>query len=436
MNVYRPFLTTFGAIALLCHAAMPAQAAGFYIQEQSVSGLGAAFSGSVTNLEDPSTVYFNPAGMTKLSGTQMQAAAHLLIPSANITNRGSTNPGGVGAISGGDGGNPYDPTPVPNGYITHQINDQLWAGLGISAPFGLANEYDSDWFGRYDSIKTELVTIDVQPTVAYKINDYISVGAGVNFQYADAELTNAAFGGATEGVGTLEGDDWTVGFSAGVQAHPTDTTTVGFSYRSAIGHELEGRISTTGTTNADFSVAGHAALDLPEIATFGVAQEVNDKLTIQGQATWFGWDSFEAITAITDESFSILGGAVTRAPGDRVSSVTQNYQSTWAFAAGAEYEYSDEWTFRGGVQYDETPTTDEFRTSRTPDGDRTWLSGGATYNINDKLSLDMAATYIWISDESIDVDRNNAFSPAVQSDVIADTEGNVGIIALGLTYKF
>ena len=446
MNVYRPFFTTFGAIALLCHTAIPAKAAGFYIQEQSVSGLGAAFSGSVTNLEDPSTVYFNPAGMTKLPGTQMQAGAHLLIPNADITNTGSTQAAvlGGGALSGGDGGNPYDPTPVPNAFVTHQINDQLWAGVGVSAPFGLANEYDSDWFGRFDSIKTELLTLDIQPSVAYRVNDWLSVGAGVNIQYADAELTSAGaagpgagpFAAGTEGVSKLEGDDWSFGYTLGVQAKPLEGTTIGLSYRSAVSHELEGRLSATGTTIADFDVKGRADLGLPDIATIGVAQDVGDKWTVHGQATWFGWNNFQEINATTDETFSVLGGALTRTAGSSVSNIVQNYQTTWAYALGAEYEYSEELTLRAGVQYDETPTTDLYRTSRTPDGDRTWLSGGATYDINDKLSLDMAATYIWISDESISVNRNNSFSTALENTFNADTEGNVGIFALGLTYKF
>lgn len=416
-------------------------AAGFYIQEQSVSGLGAAFAGSATHLSDPSTIYFNPAGMTKLEGIQAQAGAHLLLPSSELTDTGSTRPlaRGGGQISGGDGGNPYSPSPVPNAFISYQVSDQFWAGLGITAPFGLANEYDDDWFGRFDSIETELTTIDIQPSVAFKVNDMLSVGAGLNIQYSDAKLTSAAdavAGGGTEGVSELKGDDWSFGYTVGAQIKPLEKTTIGLSYRSAISHELEGSVSASGTTSADFDVRGTADLDLPDVATFGISQGIGEKLTLMGQATWFGWNNFQDITAVTDEDFSILGGAITRSAGDVVSRVVQNYQTTWAYALGAEYEYSDDLTLRGGVQFDETPTTDEYRTSRTPDGDRTWLSTGATYSLNDKIDLDFAATYIWIDDEEISVTRNNSFSNAVSANVNADTEGNVGIFAVGLTYKF
>jgi long-chain fatty acid transport protein len=431
------FLMT-SALGVLSVAAFSsqAQAAGFYIQEQSVSGLGSAFSGSVTNLHDPSTVYFNPAGMTRLQGSQIQAGTHILVPNAEIENNGSTTVGG-GAISGGDGGNPYSPTPVPNAHISHQINDRFWAGISMSAPFGLANKYDGDWFGRYDSIKTELTTIDIQPTVAFKVSDRFSVGGGINVQFADAELTSAAStNGVLEGESKLVGDDWSYGFTLGAQYHLGDTTTLGASYRSAISHTLQGRASVIGAATADFNVEGKADLDLPDIATFGASHQMNDRVTLQGQATWFGWNNFEDITTITEEDFSILGGAITRDAGDVISRLTQNYQTTWAFAAGAEYEYSDSLTLRGGMQFDATPTTDEYRTSRTPDGDRTWLSAGATYDINETLVLDMAATYIWIDDGTIDINRNNSFSAATQTDVIANTDGSVGIFALGLTYKF
>lgn len=413
-----------------------ANAAGFYIQEQSVSGLGSAFSGSTTSIEDASTAYFNPAGITKLEGIHMNAGAHLLIPTSDLQNTGSTTPGGAGAISGGDGGNPYSPSPVPNLFGTYQVNDMFWAGIGVTAPFGLSNEYDEGWFGRYDSLETSLKVIDVAPVVAFKLNEQLSIGGGLNIQYADAKLTSAAFGGGTEGVSKLKGDSIDFGYNVGIQYKPVPSTTLAATYRSGINHTLEGRVSAEGTTNADFDVAGSANLNLPDMATFGVAHDVNQKWRVMGQATWFGWNNFQDITAITDESFAILGGAITRAPGDVVSSVVQNYQTTWAFALGAEYDYSEDWTFRGGVQFDETPTTDQYRTSRTPDGDRTWLSAGATYNLNPNLSLDLAGTYIMIEDEEINVTRNNSFSAAVANQVRANTEGNVGIIAVGLNYKF
>lgn len=399
-----------------------AQAAGFYIQEQSVRGLGSAFSGSTTNLDDASTIFFNPSGMTQLEGYQAQAGAHLLIPYSKVENTGTTSGTGAGLAAGGGSGNPYDPTPVPNGFFSAQLSDSLWAGIGVTAPFGLASEYDDGWFGRFDSTKTELTVIDVQPTIAYKVNNWLSLGAGVNIQHASADLRNAqVLGAGIEGTSKLEGDDISAGYSFGVQIRPLDTTTIGINYKSAVHHDLDGRLTVRGPTGAVVAAAtsdGKAKLTTPDQASFGISHKLTPKLTLQGQATWFGWNNFESIAVRRQ-------GTATPDP----AAVIQNYQTTWAFAAGAEYEANEDWTFRGGLQFDATPTTDEFRTSRTPDGDRTWVSAGATYALMPNLDLDMAATYIHVKSGEISVARGAGTTNA-------DTEGHVGIAAIGVSYKF
>jgi len=402
-----------------------ANAAGFYIQEQSVKGLGSAFSGSTTSIDDASTVYFNPAGMTKLSGPQMNAGVHLLIPSADLTNTGSTfdfngpAPGGIGPIVGNDGGNPYSPTPVPNLFVAYPIvQDQVWAGLAINVPFGLANEYDTGWFGRYDSTETELTTINIQPSIAVKATNWLSIGAGVDIQRADATLKSAISNVVSEGESKLTGDDWSYGYNIGLQIKPVESTEIGLHYRSAIKHTLEGRISVQGLSASNFDIPGTADLNLPDIASFGIAHQATDKLRLMAEANWFGWNNFQEIHA-------------KNTAGGTVSNVVQNYQTTWAFSVGGEYDVNDKWTVRAGYQHDATPTTDLYRTSRTPDGDRNWFSGGATYKINPKLDLDLAATYIDISKEKINLSRNSGLA-----NISANTEGSVGIVAVGLTYKF
>lgn len=406
-------------------ASTQANAAGFYIQEQSVKGLGSAFAGSVTSIEDSSTVYFNPANMTKLNGMQMNLGAHLLIPNAELSNTGSTfdfngpAPGGVGPLTGNDGGNPYSATPVPNLFFAAPVmSDDLWFGFSITAPFGLANEYNDGWFGRYDSTETELTTINISPSLAVKATDWLSVGGGIDIQHADATLKSAITNIASEGESKLEGDDWSAGYNIGFNLTPMEGTDIGIHYRSAVSHTLDGRISVQGLSAGNFDIAGTADLNLPDIATFGVAHDVNDKLKLYGQATWFGWNNFQDIESKSDA-------------GTTISNVIQNYQTTWAFAIGGEYDLNEDWVVRAGYQHDATPTTDEYRTSRTPDGDRNWFSAGATYNLMPNLELDMAATYIDISDETINLSRNSSLA-----NISADTEGSVGILALGLNYKF
>lgn len=413
MKIKHLAYSALSASILMC-AAQGANAAGFYIQEQSVSGLGSAFSGSTTSINDASTIYFNPAGMTKLDGAQVNAGVHLLLPDADLNDNGST-------FGGDDPGNPFELSPIPNLFAAAPVDFQgreIWLGIGVTAPFGLASEYDETDFVAFDSTETELVTINVAPSIAYAVNDMFSIGGGVDVQYADAELKNAVNLGSP-GISTLEGDDISYGYNLGLQFRPRTDTEFGLHYRSAISHELEGSVNLVGTP-FDFDVGGSADLDLPDIATFGIAHDINDRLRIMGQATWFGWSNFEEIAAIRDD-------------GTAVAPVEQDYQNTYAIAIGAEYDFSEQWTIRGGYQFDETPTTDEFRTSRTPDGDRNWFSAGASYNYSEKLSFDMAATYIDVDEGTINVTRN---APLNNAQVTGTTDGSVGILAVGLNYKF
>jgi long-chain fatty acid transport protein len=404
-------------LVLVFLAPQNAKAAGFYIQEQSVKGLGTAFAGSATALDDASTIFFNPAGMTALDSAQINGGVHLLMPSADLDNTGSTFLGAP--VSGGDNGNPYGLSPVPNLFAASPLWDgRLWAGIGVTAPFGLGSDYGEDWFGRFDSTETKLTTINVQPSLAYQPAPWFSIGGGFDIQYADAVLKSAVSNGVSNGTSALKGDDISYGYNVGFQIKPYTDTVIGAHYRSAISHTLDGRISVEGLSAGNFNVGGTADLDLPDIATVGIAHRLSPKWRVMAQTSWFGWNSFQTIAPVRDD-------------GVAVAETVQNYQTTLAFAVGAEYEASEKWTLRAGYQFDQTPTTDEFRTSRTPDGDRNWFSAGGTYAFSPAIDLDFAATYIDVADGTIDVNRNSNLAR-----VRANTGGSVGIIALGVNYKF
>ncbi len=402
---------------IACMGSYTAHAAGFYIQEQSVSGLGNAYAGQVATPRDASIVYYNPAGMTKLSGSHVYAGTHILAPSANLKDTGSS--AAFGGATGGKGGNPYSVTPIPNLHISHEVvENTFWLGLSVSAPFGLSNEYNEGWFGRFDSTETALQTIDFQPSFAVRVNDKLSVGGGMNIQHADVDIKKVINQGAGERNSTLEGDTTTFGFNVGVLYEPIEGTTLGAHYRSGIHHHVDGNVVIDNNGTVTSSTVASAELNLPEIIQLGVNHKVNDRLSLQAGATWFGWNSFEEIRVLN-------------AAGGLIANTTQNYQTTWAFAVGGEYLLNDEWTLRAGYQFDETPTTDEYRTTLTPDGDRHWVSAGATYKYNDKIDIDLAATYVDIASEKIDVARNAGFAT-----VKADTGGHVAIFSLGVNYKF
>jgi len=422
-------IATFGGAVLgVVAAAEPARAAGFYIKEQSVTGLGRAFAGESAMGEDASTIFFNPAAMTRLQGAEIDVGAHLLIPRAELENRGSTSttrlPGGpavIRPVTGSDGGNPYDPTPVPNAYMAYPLMGRdLWLGLGVSAPFGLANKYDAGWFGRYDSIETDLLTLDIAPSIAYRVNDWISIGGGVDIQYADAKLTNAIFtGGATDVISKVEGDDWTVGYNVGILFEPIPSTRIGVHYRSKIEHTLEGNITVTGRPGGPG--AGTADLNLPDILAVGFAHDVTPRLTLMAEYNWYGWSNFEEIRV--------------KQANVRDQVVEQHYDDTYSIAIGAQYKIDESWTVRSGFQYDQTPTVDNFRSTRTPDGDRYWLSAGASYNISENFAVDVAYTHVFI--DKVDINTTQTVTaPVLTTNTRATSEGSVDIVAAALRYKF
>lgn len=408
-------------------AASSAQAAGFYLQENSVSGQGAAFSGVTSGANDASAVWFNPAALTQLKDRQMNVAVHLLMPETRITDTGSTlDPDGPGAappaaLNGGESKNPYDPTPIPNFFIATPLpnHDDIWVGAGLNAPFGLSSDYGTTWFGRFDSTTTDLKTYNLSTVAAYEVSDKISIGGGIDIQYADAELKSGVYSPlAGNGTSTLEGDDISYGFNVGIVTKPTETLDVGLHYRSGMSHELEGRISLVGLTAGNFNVTGGADLNLPDIASLGATYHVSDDWRVMGNLTWFGWSRFEKIAPKRDD-------------GVAVTATLQNYKDTLALAVGTEYDLNRDWTLRAGMQYDPTPTEDGFRTSRTPDGDRTWLATGATWQMKDNMTLDLAATYIHISSERLDLTRNSGLAV-----IDADIEADVGILSMGVNYSF
>jgi long-chain fatty acid transport protein len=418
--------------APLMLGATNANAAGFYLQEQSVSGLGAAFAGQAAMPRDASIMYFNPAGMALLDRAQLNVGVHVIAPNVDMRDTGTTlNPGFVfapgGSVGNNDGGSSTDATPIPNFYMAAPVSDdgRLWAGFGVSVPFGFGSEYDKDFFARFDSTKSVLKTIDFQPTIAYKANDKLSFGGGIIVQYADASLSSRTPipTGTVPPIAVIQrdqrltGSDISLGYNLGFTYDFTPETRLGVSYRSEINHTLEGNISLNGF----FDVGGRADLDLPGIASFAVAHKFTDRLTGLAQANWFGWSSFSEIQAVRDD-------------GVATPSVVQNYQNTWAFSVGADYELNEDWTLRAGYQFDETPTTDEFRTTRTPDGDRHWYAAGLTYNVNDKWSLDLSGTYIDVEEEAINLQRG---AGANVVNVRAETDNaHVLIGAVAVNYKF
>lgn len=408
-------------------------AAGFYLQEQGVTGLGRAYAGEAAIASDASTIYFNPAGMTRLESAEFQAGAHLLFPRSSTRNNGSsfTNANGQTLpVDGSEGDNPYDPTPLPNFYWAEPQSDRVWLGFGLGTHFGLKGEYDDDFFARYDSLETDLQVLNLQPSIAVQISDRVSIGGGIDVQYADATLRAAipdplGPDPTLDGEYRLEGDSWDVGYNLGVLIELADTTRLGLHYRSGVTHTLKGTARVAMPENGPpltgpVVATGEAELKLPDIASAALSHRFTDRWTGLLQYTWFNWSNFDEIAV---ESANPLAE----------QELAQNYRNSYALAAGAEYELNPDWTLRGGVQYDRTPTRDSHRSTRTPDGDRTWLSLGASWHPSERLSLDLGYSYVHVSSEDLELTREFDTGTVEYS---GSTRGRVNILSAGLRYRY
>ena len=379
------------------------QAAGFALVEQNASGLGNAYAGQAAVAADASTIFFNPAGMTMLPDRQVVMAGHLIKPQAEFT--GSSN------IGGGDGGDAGGLAIVPNAYFAYRLTPDIHVGVGMNAPFGLKTEYDSTWAGRTQGIKSELKTLNLNPSVAWKASDALSLGAGLSIQYAKATLTNLA---GAAGLATIEGDDFGWGFNLGALWKLNDSTRVGLAYRSEVDQKLEGTAEFSIATGANGPVT--ASVTLPDSASLSFVHKLNPRLELLADVTWTGWSDFDELRIV-------------RATGTTLGVTPENWSDSYRYSVGANYRMNDKVTLRGGVAYDETPVSDTFRTVRIPDENRTWLAFGAQYRLSSKSALDFGYTHLFIKDATI----NKTESGVTLS---GKYDASVDILSAQLTHNF
>jgi long-chain fatty acid transport protein len=399
------------------------QAAGFALIEQSASGMGNAYAGAAAIAEDASTIFFNPAGMTYIDGTQAVGALHLIKPNAEFHDKSSV--GGAGKTPGDEGPDAGDLAFVPNLYLMTEITPSIRVGVGVNAPFGLKTEYDDKWIGRFQADKSEVKTININPSIAFKVNDQLSLGFGVSAMRAEATLTRSVnFGGAGEGDVKVEGDDWGFGFNLGAIYQVTSDTRIGVAYRSKIKQKLEGDVKfsrpalvpNSGDT-ADGNVT--ASIDLPESFSVSSFSRLNDQWDLMGDVTWTRWSQFKELKIVRDN-------------GKPLQTTPENWENTIRYSVGMNYHYSDALKLRAGLAYDEEAIKDEFRTARIPGNDRKWISLGASYKLTPSSVFDVGYSHLFLSDAKID---DNQVSTA-SGRLTGDYEGSVDILSLQYTHNF
>jgi len=464
-------------VAAACGLAQQAQASGFALREQSAEGDGNAFAGSAAKAYDPSTVFYNPAGMTRLDGIQTGATGTWIAPVARFT--GSNSPPTGGTVAGSQPDNGIKAAAIGSAYAVWGASPDWRLGMAVTAPYGMRVEYKEDWVGRYQALASDVTDVEFSPNLAYQVNDQLSIGGGPRFDYLQARLTQAinyrgiatgpsqtllgsltpgqmaalapqlaglgsAIAGIGDGQAKVDGDDWGVGYALGILYQTDPKGRIGLNYRSRVFHELSGKAtyqtpaSVGGLASAVGSLFGPAAagalasqipvnsaakakITTPDSLNLSYYRDINAQWAAMASAEWTHWSVFKSLNVTNSDT------------GAAVSSTNENWRDTWFLSLGANYKPIDKLTLHGGVAFDESPVKDAYRTPRIPDANRYWLSVGATYAVLPNTDVSFGYTHIFADKATI----NYTGSTALATGTLTGSYDNyVDVFSLGATMRF
>ncbi|MBS1210102.1 MAG: long-chain fatty acid transporter [Proteobacteria bacterium] len=400
-----------------------AGASGFQLLEQNGSGLGNAYAGSAVVGENASTVFYNPAAMTKLAGGNISSGLAIIKPSYKFNDSGSSNGTAAAGSSGGDAGGW---AALPNLYATWQLSEKWFAGIGVGSPFGLKTEYTNDWVGRFQSQLFDVKTYNVNPSLAVKATEALSFGVGLNYQRAEVlyKRQRATATATTQATSvTLDETGEAYGWNAGATFKLSSTTDVGFSYRSKVFHRLEGTLLTE-TPAGSVSVLTKTDITLPDTYILSVSQKLDERWVMLGDVSRTNWSSIDKVPIVVNSGAS--SGVVAQTLDTR-------FRDTWRFALGGTYKIDDNWKWKYGLAYDQSPVRSaEERLVSLPDNNRYWLSTGLQWNIDKTSVLDIGMAYLYIPETKIDANQSSTY----QGHIVGDYDGSIFIFGAQLTKSF
>ncbi|PKO48084.1 MAG: long-chain fatty acid transporter [Betaproteobacteria bacterium HGW-Betaproteobacteria-4] len=411
-----------------------AAAAGFQLLEQNASGLGNSYAGSAAVADNASTIFFNPAGMTQLQDREVSAGLAIISTQYQFTNTSSS----TGVLSGNSDGGAVGL--VPNAYLSWRLSKDIYAGLGIGAPFGLMSKYDNPWYGAAESVKFDIQTINLNPSIAWRANEWLSIGGGVNYQQLKAEYERAltvtsASAAATTATLNLDGSAW--GWNVGALFTIMPSTKLGLSYRSTTEYDLDGdfefagplaQVSGAPLFGATVNRSAKASITLPDTWILSATHKLNDRVELLGDVSWTGWSSIPKVDVFNAQTTGL--GAVN---GNVAQTLDTDFRDTWRVAFGANYQLNDAWKLKAGIAYDQTPVKgDSTRLVSLPDNDRTWFSLGAQWKPSKTTTLDVGAAYLLVKDTQID----NNQTAAGRGRVTGDYDNQAFLIGAQLSMAF
>lgn len=404
---------TLGVAAVL--AAQTVFGAGFGIYEGSARG-NAMGTEVTADPASPSILYNNAAGMTELEGTQVELGATFIRPQQTVV---TATPAGVN--------NNYADSKwwiPPNAYVTHQFGDKVWAGLGIFSRYGLGVDYEDDWTGRYNIQEITIQSLDVNPSVAFKVMDNLSLAAGLRAEWFDLEMYRAIPTGAPFVDPDLQlklcGDSWGIGYNLGAYYKATEWLSLGLAYDSEIDQEVEGDYSATHPLGMTLSQGdGSGDITTPGIVRLGASIQATEKLTLNVGVIYTMWSSYDELAI---EFAPPLLGKVPASVAEK------DWDDVFRYQVGMEYALNGNWALRAGYVFDETPDPDRTMDYIVPANDRNLFSVGAGYKQGD-FFCDLSYTYLMI------LDRDVAPRPADGVVPGSFEDGDAHMIGISAGYK-
>jgi len=412
------------AAVVIPMATIEANAGAFGLREQSTVGQGDAFAGVAAG-GALSSMFWNPATMTQTPGFGIEGNGTGILANADQHPLAGSTLLPLGFGGAGDWGSP---ALLLSGYSTWQINPNLWIGLSTNSPFGLSTSFPDSWAGRNYALGSSLMTYNATPSVAWRINEWLSVGLGVQLQYGRADV-NLGLTPIPPTHVNLNGTGWGFGLTAGLTVTPGPNTTIGIGWRSGIDQKIDGSLNVGAPIPLSTPGAANTTLDLPDIVSVGIRHRFDDRWTVMGTAEWTNWSRIG--TTVVNQAAggpALIGGSPVALPFQ--------FRDGWFYSVGAEYLLDAKTTLRGGVGYEISPITDRVRMPLLPDNDRIWLSVGASYKMLPNFIMDIGYSHIWVKDSNINISATSGNPWFSGVNYIGNASASINIYSVGFRYMF
>lgn len=446
------WLSLFGCV-LQVPAAL---GAGFAIRNQSASSSGTSLAADGVNISDATGMFANPAIISELKGQHVSLNIDYLMAGIKMKDAELTNtyPNGSVVPHPNPGRTDFnevsEPAAIPALFGSHQLNDEFHVGWALSVPWATNVKYDEEWVGRYHAVNTELTVMELALNGSYKINEQYNVALGLLLQNATGKISsatdlglilasqnpsNASAIGRLDAISEYKADHNGLGIQLGLLAKPLPNLRVGLAHRSAIKHETQGKLKfrtnspqaagalqNFAAANSAFQEDDNAKLDLtiPSVTTLGVAYGW-DAYTFYGNLAYTTWSSFEEFKIRYSETSS---------------TIELDWKNSLFVALGADYQLNENLILRAGLSHDQGVASDERRTPRTPDTDRTALAIGAGYKLSDLVKLNAAYQKLFMEDAKVDLSDQDYPDAALRGNLKSTFEFNPNIFVVSADFAF